>query len=160
MREISSRKRALNLSLEMTKNEPTKPGMLKVLAGDEAALKRPYIPLLSTQASWSDEETVAIYPNRWAVEVFFRRLKGDFGLQSGNQTRNFESNQAMISIAHIRYNFTLLAQAELFPDKTLSEVLQLMRLDAIYSDTIEDHLNTLLEFPRMIITEKPDKQAS
>lgn len=110
---------------------------------DEAALNRPYIPLLSTQASWSDEETVAIYPNRWAVEVFFRRLKGDFGLQSGNQTRNFESNQAMISIAHIRYNFTLLAQAELFPDKTLSEVLQLMRLDAIYSDTIEDHLNTL-----------------
>ena len=107
---------------------------------DGSAKRRPYIPLLTTHTSWSGPEICDGYELRWNIEVFYNQLKNGFYLQSGNQTRLFESNLALICLTHIRYTIAVLAQDHMSPAEeqlSLSEVCHLLNLETTYDDAIE-----------------------
>lgn len=83
-----------------------------------------YLALLCTNTNFTQEQIQQAYDHRWLSDLLFMRLKGRMALQSGNNTRIFESNVACISIALLRYAMILLAQHKLFPNCSFRQVME------------------------------------
>lgn len=59
--------------------------------------------LISTDISLDEMEIVAIYGNRWSIEVFFKNCKSQLNLETGNQSLNYDEITAHISLVFTQY---------------------------------------------------------
>ena len=86
----------------------------------------------------TDEELRQAYRKRWRIEQGFRILKSWFGLISGNSSQLFETNVALIALAHIRYALLVACKAMFFPKHTLNQVRKILVKEATYQQPIAD----------------------
>lgn len=64
-----------------------------------------WIPILSTQTKWSDEEIVKTYGMRWIIEVFHRDIKQFLNIETVCQSRDFDAIYGYIALSYIQYIF-------------------------------------------------------
>lgn len=105
---------------------------------DGSAVKKPYVAILTTRLDMTDEEVRQAYRRRWRIEQGFRILKSWFGLISGNSAQLFETNIALVSLAHIRYALLIACKVMLFSQHTLNQVRKILVKESIYQQPIAD----------------------
>lgn len=105
---------------------------------DDSAKKKPYVAILTTRIDLTDEELRNAYRKRWKIEQGFRILKSWFGLISGNSSRLFETNIALVAIAQIRYALLVACKAICFPNASLNTVRKMLIKESQYQDVISD----------------------
>ena len=67
------------------------------------SIRKDFLVLLSTDISLDEHEIIAIYGNRWAIEVFFKNCKSQLRLEKGNQSLNYDAITAHISLVFTQY---------------------------------------------------------
>jgi hypothetical protein len=65
--------------------------------------RKDFLVLISTDISLDEHEIIAIYGNRWSIEVFFRNCKSQLKLEKGNQSLNYDEITAHISLVFAQY---------------------------------------------------------
>lgn len=117
--------RHVNVGKEDDKQVPATIVFTKNWNKDDAQNK-PIVPIISTDRDLEPEQITSIYSKRWAIEVAYRRMKQNFGLKKGNQSRNITTNIALISLCHLRVLMTTVAQRLFFPKYTFAKVMHLL----------------------------------
>ncbi len=62
-----------------------------------------FLVLLSTDISLDEQEIIALYGNRWSIEVFFKNCKSQLRLEKGNQSLNYDEISAHIALVFTQY---------------------------------------------------------
>lgn len=65
--------------------------------------RKDFLVLLSTDISLDEQQIVAIYGNRWSIEVFFKNCKSQLRLEKGNHSLNYDEITAHISLVFTQY---------------------------------------------------------
>ncbi len=65
--------------------------------------RKDFLVLISTDISLDEHEVIALYGNRWSIEVFFRNCKSQLRLEKGNQALNYDEITAHISLVFTQY---------------------------------------------------------
>lgn len=103
---------------------------------DISSVNKPYIALITTRLDLSDYELRQVYRKRWKIELGFRILKSWFGLIFSKSSQLFETNVALVALAHIRYALLGACKAIHHPDKDLNQVRKILVQEAIYKNII------------------------
>ncbi|MPM60017.1 IS4 family transposase ISGur1 [bioreactor metagenome] len=65
--------------------------------------RKDFLVLLSTDIALDEQEIVALYGNRWSIEVFFKNCKSQLRLEKGNQSLNYDEISAHIALVFTQY---------------------------------------------------------
>ena len=65
--------------------------------------RKDFLILLSTDIALDEQEIIALYGNRWSIEVFFKNCKSQLRLEKGNQSLNYDEISAHIALVFTQY---------------------------------------------------------
>lgn len=85
------------------KGEDDTEKQIKIVFVRNRSNRKDFLVLLSTDISLDEHEIIAIYGNRWAIEVFFKNCKSQLRLEKGNQSLNYDAITAHISLVFTQY---------------------------------------------------------
>ena len=77
---------------------------------DNSVSEKPYIPIISTNMSFSKEQIRRFYGYRWSIECSLKILKSLLNLEKGCQANDFKTTLALTSIAYPRYAVLIAAK--------------------------------------------------
>jgi hypothetical protein len=76
---------------------------IKIVFVRNRSNRKDFLVLLSTDISLDEQEIIALYGNRWSIEVFFKNCKSQLRLEKGNQSLNYDEITAHISLVFTQY---------------------------------------------------------
>ncbi len=85
------------------KDEDDNEKKIKLVFVRNRSKPKDFLVLISTDISLDEMEIVAIYGNRWSIEVFFKNCKSQLNLETGNQSLNYDEITAHISLVFTQY---------------------------------------------------------
>lgn len=112
---------------------------------DNSASKKPYIPIISTNMSFSNEQIRCFYGYRWSIECSYKILKSLLNLEKGCQAIDFKTTLALTAIAYIRYAVLISAKELFFPEESIGDVLGKFQLQSSYGFLIQETFILLIE---------------
>jgi len=76
---------------------------IKIVFVRNRSNRKDFLVLLSTDISLDEQEIIALYGNRWSIEVFFKNCKSQLRLEKGNHSLNYDEITAHISLVFTQY---------------------------------------------------------
>ena len=112
---------------------------------DNSVSEKPYIPIISTNMSFSKEQIRRFYGYRWSIECSYKILKSLLNLEKGCQANDFKTTLALTSIAYMRYAVLIAAKELFFPEESIGDVLGKFQLQSSYGFLIQETFILLIE---------------
>jgi len=85
------------------KDEDDNEKQIKIVFVRNRSNCKDFLVLLSTDISLEEQEIIALYGNRWSIEVIFKNCKSQLRLEKGNQSLNYDEITAHISLVFAQY---------------------------------------------------------
>jgi hypothetical protein len=99
--------------------------------------RKEWIAILSTDTSLTEDEIIALYGKRWAIEPFFKVCKSYLRLEKEFQTRSYDAIVAHTAIVFIRYIMLSLENRESKDERSVCAIFHAVckELDDISFET-------------------------
>lgn len=85
------------------KDEDNNEKKIKLVFVRNRSKPKDFLVILSTDISLDEHEIIALYGNRWSIEVFFKNCKSQLKLEKGNHSLNYDEITAHISLVFTQY---------------------------------------------------------
>jgi hypothetical protein len=142
---------SVEISIEHKDYEGAIPARLVFVRNKNTKKKKDWIVLISTDMSLGEEEVIALYGKRWAIETFFKVCKNDLKMCKEFQSRSFDAVVGHTVIVFIRYIMLSIANREQKDNKTICEIFHRI-CDELEDIRFDESLSIIFE----IMTECAD----